>query len=204
MAKGSGRTRMSTSKGFEWSHSDSYEDVLHDAQQILKKEATAGLGNFMQRKPKKVTDTEYEKLLKSGDYIEIVHGSSVEGINELVNGKYYINNDLHVAGFGYYFSKDKTTGEGYSAKDGERMITALIKKSDILQQSKITAEDRKKGYDQYLGTSPTLKNGKPLDDMYKKDFYNSTTIAARRGYKAVTSKSFNIVIIDRSALLIKK
>lgn len=158
----------------------------------------------MQRKPKKVTDTEYEKLLKSGDYIEIVHGSSVEGINELVNGKYYINNDLHVAGFGYYFSKDKTTGEGYSAKDGERMITALIKKSDILQQSKITAEDRKKGYDQYLGTSPTLKNGKPLDDMYKKDFYNSTTIAARRGYKAVTSKSFNIVIIDRSALLIKK
>lgn len=84
------------------------------------------------------------------------------------------------------------------------MITALIKKSDILQQSKITAEDRKKGYDQYLGTSPTLKNGKPLDDMYKKDFYNSTTIAARRGYKAVTSKSFNIVIIDRSALLIKK
>lgn len=98
MAKGSGRTRMSTSKGFEWSHSDSYEDVLHDAQQIFKKEATAGLGNFMQRKPKKVTDTEYEKLLKSGDYIEIVHGSSVEGINELVNGKYYINNDLHVAG----------------------------------------------------------------------------------------------------------
>lgn len=204
MAKGSGGTRMGTSKGFEWSHSDSFEDVLHDAQQIFKKEAAVGLGNFMQRKPKRVTDTEYERLLKSGDYIEIVHGSSVEGINELINGKYYINNDLHVAGFGYYFSKDKATGEGYSARDGERMLTALIKKSDILQQSQITAEDRKKGYDQYLGTSPTLKNGKPLDDMYKKDFYNSTTIAARRGYKAVTSKSSNIVIIDRSALLIKK
>lgn len=204
MAKGSGGTRMGTSKGFEWSHSDSFEDVLHDAQQIFKKDAAVGLGNFMQRKPKRVTDTEYERLLKSGDYIEIVHGSSVEGINELINGKYYINNDLHVAGFGYYFSKDKATGEGYSARDGERMLTALIKKSDILQQSQITAEDRKKGYDQYLGTSPTLKNGKPLDDMYKKDFYNSTTIAARRGYKAVTSKSSNIVIIDRSALLIKK
>ena len=41
MAKGSGRTRMRTSKGFEWSHSDYYEDVLHDAQQIFKKEEKA-------------------------------------------------------------------------------------------------------------------------------------------------------------------
>lgn len=203
MAKNSGGTRMGTSKGFEWSHSDSYEDVLHDAQQILKKEAALGLGNFMQRKPRKVTDTEYDRLLKSGDYIEIVHGSSEKGINELINGKYYINNDLHIAGFGYYFSKDKATGEGYSARDGEKMLTALIKKSDILQQSEITARDREKGYNQYLGTSPTLKNGKPLNDMYKKEFYNSATIAARKGYKAVTSKSSNIVIIDRSALLIK-
>lgn len=55
---------MGTSKGFEWSHSDTYEDVLHDAQQIFKIEANAGLGNFMQRKPKKVSDAEYEKLLK--------------------------------------------------------------------------------------------------------------------------------------------
>lgn len=203
MAKNSGGTRMGTSKDFEWSHSDSYEDVLHDAQQIFKKEAALGLGNFMQRKPRKVTDTEYDRLLKSGDYIEIVHGSSEKGINELVNGKYYINNDLHIDGFGYYFSKDKATGEGYSARDGEKMLTALIKKSDILQQSEITVRDRENGYNQYLGTSPTLKNGKPLHDMYKKEFYNSTTIAARKGYKAVTSKSFNIVIIDRSALLIK-
>ncbi len=43
MAKGSGNTRLSNSKGFEWSGSDSSEDVLHDAQQIFKKEATAGL-----------------------------------------------------------------------------------------------------------------------------------------------------------------
>ena len=52
MAKNSGGTRMGTSKDFEWSHSDSYEDVLHDAQQIFKKEAALGLGNFMQRKPR--------------------------------------------------------------------------------------------------------------------------------------------------------
>ena len=157
MAKGSGRIRMSTSKGFEWSHSDSYEDVLHDAQQIFKKEATAGLGNFMQRKPKKVTDTEYEKLLKSGDYIEIVHGSSVEGINELVNGKYYINNDLHVAGFGYYFSKDKTTGEGYSAKDGERMITALIKKKRHLTAIRNNSGRPKKRLRQISRDFPDVK-----------------------------------------------
>lgn len=36
MAKNSGGTRVGTSKGFEWSHSDTYEDVLHDAQQIFK------------------------------------------------------------------------------------------------------------------------------------------------------------------------
>lgn len=36
MAKNSGGTRVGTSKGFEWSHSDTYEDVLHDAQQILR------------------------------------------------------------------------------------------------------------------------------------------------------------------------
>ena len=204
MAKASGGTRTSTTKEFEWSHSDSYEDVLHDAQQIFKKEATDGLGNFMQRKPQKVSDVEYEKLLKSGDYIEILHGSSEKGIDDLINGKYYINNDLHIAGFGYYFSKDKNTGEGYSAGEGEKMLTALIKKSDILSQADITQTEREQGYKRYLGSSPTLKNGKPLDDMYKTDFYNTSTIAARKGYKAVTSKSFNIVVIDRSALIVRK
>lgn len=204
MAKGSGNTRNNTSKGFEWSHSDSFEDVLHDAQQIFKKEATAGLGNFMQRKPKKVSDAKYEELLKSGDYIEVVHGSNQKGINDLVNGKYYINNDLHVSGFGYYFSTQKMTGEGYSSQKGEQMLTALIKKSDILQQSNITKEEREQGYKRYLGSSPILKNGKPLDSMYKKNFYDTSTIAAHKGYKAVTSKSFNIVVIDRSALIVRK
>lgn len=204
MAKGSGGTRMSKSKSFEWSHSDSFKDVLQDSQQIFKKEATAGLGNFMQRKPKKVSDAEYKKLLESGEYIEVVHGSSAKGIDDLINGKYYINNDLHVAGFGYYFPKQKMTGEGYSAKDGEKMLTALVKKSDILPQASITKGEREQGYNHYLGLSPTLKNGKPLDPMYKKNFYDTSTIAARKGYKAVTSKSFNIVVIDRSALIVKK
>ncbi len=204
MAKASGGTRKAPQKSFEWSHSDSFDDVLHDAQQIFKIEASAGLGNFMQRKPQKVSDAEYEKLLKSGDYIEVVHGSSEKGIDDLLNGKYYINNDLHVSGFGYYFSKDKMTGEGYLSKKDGKMLTALIKKSDILQQSSITKEEREQGYNRYLGSSPTLKNGKPLDSMYKKNFYDTSTIAARKGYKAVNSKSFNVVVIDRSALVVRK
>ena len=198
------KTRMSTGKSFEWSHSESFEDILHDAQQIFKKEATDGLGNFMQRKPKKVSDAEYERLLKSGEYIEVVHGSDAKGIEDLVNGKYYINNDLHVTGFGYYFSKEKAVGEGYSAEKDKKMLTALIKKSDILPQANITKEEREAGYNHYLGYSPTLKNSKPLNSMYKKEFYNTSTIAARKGYKAVTSKSYNVVVIDRSALIVRK
>ena len=51
MAKGSGSTRNNTSKSFQWSGIEDFENVLHDSQEIFKIEAKNGLGsNFMQKK----------------------------------------------------------------------------------------------------------------------------------------------------------
>lgn len=204
MAKNSGGTRNSRVKNFEWSQRDSYEDVLHDAQYIFKKEATEGLGDFMRRKPKKISDTEYAKLLKSGDYIEVFHGGSPENIDTMINGKYFLNKELHLGGFGYYFSFDKDTASKY-APDGN-VLQGLIKKSDILGNDKIErwSGDKIEGAEKYIGKEAYFSNGRPVSDSYKKGLFDTTTLAASKGYGVTSAPNSSIVVIDRSALIIRK
>ena len=201
MAKASGGTRGNTSL-FNWSGGDSYEEVLHDAQKIFKKEATAGLGDFMKRKPQSVSDTKYEELLKSGDYIEVYHGGKDDDLMAL-NGKYYINNDLHVNGFGYYFAKSESSAASYS--NGGSVMSALIKKSDIMSRNiSELGQKRIEGAEKYIGKNALYKNGKPVLNGDKKDLYNTSTVAARAGYKVSESGPSSIIVIDRSALIIRK
>lgn len=205
MAKGSGNTRIKNSnKKFAWSGTSTYEDVLYDAQRIFKKEATEGLGNFMQRKPQKVSDAEYEKLLNSGDYIEVFHGGPLQGINSMINGKYYINKDLHVSGFGYYFGYDENQVSGYAKTGG--IISALVKKDSILYKKDIKdlTEERIHGAEKYLGKNTKYKNGEAMDRYEKKEYFNTSTLAASKGYKAVESSYSAIVVVDRSALIVRK
>ena len=201
MAKGSGITRKVT-HSYKWSGGDSYEEVLHDAQNIFKKEATAGLGDFLKRKPQYVSDKRYNDLLKSGDYIEVYHGGKDDDINAL-NGKYYINNDLHVNGFGYYFAKSESSAASYS--NGGSVISALIKKSDIMSRDLPNlGQKRIEGAEKYIGKNALYKNGKSVSNGDKKDLYNTSTVAARNGYKVSESGSSSIIVIDRSALIIRK
>lgn len=202
MAKNSGGTRVGTSKGFEWSHSDTYEDVLHDAQQIFKIEANAGLGNFMQRKPKKVSDAEYEKLLKSGDYVEVFHEGTEEHNKEIVSGKYYINDQINNLGFGYYFSSDVSYLQGTY---GNNIISALIKKSDLIRTT-VLKQNIEDGFAKYTNSAKNYKSGSKISEYDKKDTYGYSTAAAREGYKVLKNggNAPYYVIIDRSALIIKK
>lgn len=200
MAKASGGTMKTSS--YNWSKGDSYEEVLHDAQEIFKKEATAGLGDFMKRKPQNVSDKKYEELLKSGEYIEVYHGGKDDDIKAL-NGKYYINNDLHVNGFGYYFAKSESSAASYS--NGGSVISALIKKSDIMSRNiSELGQKRIEGAEKYIGKNALYKNGKVVSNGDKKDLYNTSTVAARNGYKVSESGSSSIIVIDRSALIIRK
>lgn len=201
MAKASGGTRKNISL-FNWSGGDSYEDVLHDAQEIFKKEATVGLGDFMKRKPQNVSDKKYEELLKSGEYIEVYHGGKDDDLMEL-NGKYYINKDLHVNGFGYYFAKNENSAASYS--NGGSVISALIKKNDIMSRDiPNLGQKRIEGAEKYIGKNALYKNGKVVSNGDKKDLYNTSTVAARNGYKVSESGSSSIIVIDRSALIIRK
>lgn len=200
MAKGSGNTRGNSAH--KWDGDDSYEGVVREAQYIFNQEATAGLGNFKQRKPQQVTDEKYEELLKSGDYIEVYHGSKGEGVNGLT-GKYYVNNDLHVSGFGYYFSTSEDNASSYS--DGGYVAKALIRKSDILDKDVPNLMEKcVQGAEKYIGKNAKYKNGKGVSRGDMKDFYNKSTVAARNGHKAVGSGSSSIVVIDRSVLIMRK
>lgn len=200
MAKASGGTR--TTSSYKWSGGDSFEDVLHDAQQIFKKEATAGLGDFQKRKPRYVSSEEYNDLLKSGDYVEVYHGGKNHDL-EALNGKYYINNDLHVNGFGYYFAKNESNAASYS--NGGSVISALVKKSDIMSRDLPNLRQmRIEGAEKYIGKNALYKNGKMVTNGDKKDLYNTSTVAARNGYKVSESGSSSFIVIDRSALIMRK
>lgn len=93
------------------------------------KEAKKGLGSdFMQRKPSKVSETEYDKLLASGEYIEVLHGGNEIHVNQMLNGKYYLNKDLHVDGFGYYFANESGAGSYAASAYRGKLQKALIRK----------------------------------------------------------------------------
>ena len=195
MAKGAGSTRNNTSKSFQWSGIDDFEHVLHDSQEIFKIEARSGLGEkFMQRKPQVVTNEKYQQLLNSGDYIEVQHSSTANGNNQFLNGGYYINNDIHADGYGYYFA-DRDT-----AWYGENTVTGLIKKSDIYPKSRYWKE-ASPIIEKYLGKNPALKNGKPLTS--KRDYALASTVAASKGYK-IAEGANSFIVIDRSAFITKK
>ncbi len=176
---------------------------MQEAQYIFNQEATAGPGNFKQRKPQQVSNEQYEKLLKSGDYIEVYHGSKGEGVNGLM-GKYYINNDLHVSGFGYYFTTNQGQAGRYS--DDGNTVKALIAKSDIMYKYPNLSNDKMKGAEKYVGKY--FKNGGLVTATDKKDYYNTSTVAAHKGYKVAEGGTLNghknLVVIDRSALIVKK
>lgn len=195
MAKGAGSTRSNDSAPFQWSGVYDFENVLHDSQEIFKIEARSGLGaKFMQRKPQVVSDDKYNQLLKSGDYIEVQHSSSENGNSQFLNGSYYINNDIHADGFGYYFADRNTSWYG------DNTITGLIKKSDIYPKSRFWNE-ASPVIEKYLGKNPVLKNGKPLTS--KRDYALASTVAASKGYKVAEGAS-SFIVIDRSAFITKK
>ena len=197
MAKGAGSTRNNTSKSFQWSGIEDFENVLHDSQEIFKIEAKNGLGsNFMQKKPQIVSDDKYEQLLKSGEYIEVEHSSTLESNNQLVNGKYYINKDIHLDGYGYYFSDVNTSYYG------DNTIKGLIKKSDIYPKSKYyDSKEVDAIIEKYLGKNPVQKNGKPVGST--RNYALASTVAASLGYR-IAEANAGFVIIDRSALIMKK
>lgn len=113
MAKGSGGTRNARRNSLSLNLvSGEYDDLLKDAKKIFEKEASDNLGDYKSRKPKKVSDEEYDRLLKSGDYIEVYHGGRPQDVEQLINGKYYVNNELHVSGFGYYFGEKRKLPKG--------------------------------------------------------------------------------------------
>lgn len=177
--------------------SDKYEDVVKAAQQIFQKEATLGLGDFKKRKPQQVSEQKYDELLKSGDYIEVFHGGAHD-----ITGKYYVNNDLHVNGFGYYFSYNDSTASSYT--NGGSVVSALIKKSDIMSSPSYWSSEHNEGVEKYIGKNATFKNGKEISNSYKHDLYNSSTLAARKGFKVVESNNSAVVVVDRSVLIMKK
>lgn len=109
----------------------------------------------MQRKPKKVSDAEYEKMLKSGDYVEVYHEGVKEHNEQMISGKYYINDTIHTFGFGYYFSSDMSYLKGTY---GGNIITALIKKSDLGKTSSLE-QNIEKGFDKYTHGATKYKSG---------------------------------------------
>lgn len=195
MAKGSGGTRRIIKSSFALDVND-YDSVVQDAQKIFKEEAKKGLGkNFMNHLPVKVSNTEYQKLLESGEYLELYHGGSD------LNGTYYLNNDLHAAGFGYYFTPSSNNALSYADKYASKNVeSVLVKKSDIYDtKGRNEKELREKGL------KTILKNKyEKIPTDYRKDYYDRSTIAARLGYKAARATGENVVVIDRSILIIKK
>lgn len=202
MAKGSGGTRNGRQESFSINLGEGeFDDILRCAKQIFDKEASSHLGDYKSRKPKKVSDEEYNRLLKSGDYIEIYHGGRPNEIEQLLNGKYYMNNELHASGFGYYFGRDVKTAKSYYS-DGA-VLSALVKKSDIMPRDGVAAE-RITNSERYVPKGTKFKDGSFVHDSQRKSLFNTSTLAAHKGFKsAETSRSY-IVVVDRSALIVKK
>lgn len=200
MAKGSGGTRSGRKNLSLNMRSGKYEDILQDAKNIFEKEASDNLGDYKSRKPKKVSDEEYNRLLKSGDYIEVYHGGRPQDVEQLINGKYYVNNELHVSGFGYYFGREQKTAERYSKG---AVLTALVKKSDIMPRDGLSTE-RITNSERYIPKGSKFKNGSTVTDSDRKDLFNTSTLAAHKRFKSAESSYSSIVVVDRSALIVKK
>ena len=201
MAKGSGGTRNARRNSLSLSLvSGEYDDLLQDAKKIFEKEASDNLGDYKSRKPKKVSDEEYDRLLKSGDYIEVYHGGRPQDVEQLINGKYYVNNELHVSGFGYYFGREKKTAERYSKG---AVLTALVKKSDIMPRDGLSTE-RITNSERYIPKGSKFKNGSAVTDSDRKDLFNTSTLAAHKRYKSAEASYSAVVVVDRSAIIIKK
>lgn len=200
MAKGSGGTRSGRKNLSLNMRSGEYEDILEDAKKIFEKEASTHLGDYKSRKPKKVSDEEYNRLLRSGDYVEVYHGGRPQDVEQLLNGKYYINNELHVNGFGYYFGRDVKTAERYSKG---KVISALIKKSDVMPRNELSTE-RLQNSERYVPKGVKFKNGSSVTDSDRRDLFNTSTLAAHKRFKSAESSYSSIVVVDRSALIVKK
>lgn len=200
MAKGSGGTRSGRKNLSLNMRSGEYEDILEDAKKIFEKEASTHLGDYKSRKPKKVSDEEYNRLLRSGDYVEVYHGGRPQDVEQLLNGKYYINNELHVNGFGYYFGRDVKTAERYSKG---KVISALIKKSDVMPRNELSTE-RLQNSERYVPKGAKFKNGSSVTDSDRRDLFNTSTLAVHKRFKSAESSYSSIVVVDRSALIVKK
>lgn len=200
MAKGSGGTRSGRKNLSLNMRSGEYEDILEDAKKIFEKEASTHLGDYKSRKPKKVSDEEYNRLLRSGDYVEVYHGGRPQDVEQLLNGKYYINNELHVNGFGYYFARERNSAESYSKGN---VISALIKKSDVMPRGGVAAE-RITNSERYVPKGVKFKNGSSVTDSDRRDLFNTSTLAAHKRFKSAESSYSSIVVVDRSALIVKK
>ena len=199
MAKGSGGTRSSNRI---WQGTDNEDDLYNAGLSIFKSEARAGLGNFVNRRPQYVSDLEYDRLLKSGEYIEVTRGErKKEYIDQFVNGKYRYNTDRHTYGFGYYFAKSDSS---FLYGNQDTRITGLVRKKDVIGKAALE-QYRKNKVSKYIGDGK-LKNGETLSDYDARSIYNFSTAAARKGYKVFSAENTSgyYVVIDRSALIIRK
>ncbi len=207
MSKGSGGTKNSTWRKSnaepKWSGKTDFDSILNDSINIFKYEASKGLGNYEKGKPKMVSSTEYESLLASGEYVEVRHGGLKQNNYALINGGYHYPNDVHLYGPGYYF-RGSDKGHSYTSDPNSSMITALIKKTDTIRVSELQ-DTITKGQNKYLGNG-IANNGKKISTGDYKDLYARSTAAARTGHKVLfTENQYNdFVVIDRSALIIKK
>lgn len=207
MSKGSGGTKNSTWRKSDimpkWSGETDFDSILNDSIKIFKYEASKGLGNYEKGKPQIVSSNEYNAMLASGEYIEVRHGGLKQDNNSLIAGSYHYPTDVHLYGPGYYF-RGSNKGHSYASDPDSSMITALIKKSDAIRVSALQ-DTITKGQNQYLGNG-IANNGKKISKGDYKDLYARSTAAARTGHKVLfTENQYNdFVVIDRSALIIKK
>lgn len=207
MSKGSGGTHGSTwrknTQQPQWSGERDYDSILKDSVNIYKYEASKGLGNYEKGKPRIVSSSEYDRLLATGEYVEVRHGGLRKDNEALLNGAYHYPNDVHLYGPGYYF-RGSNKGHSYTSNPDSSVVVGLIKKSDAIGVKSLQ-NVIEKGQKKYLKDGVT-NNGDKLSKGDYKDLYARSTAAARTGHKVLaTENEYNdFVIIDRSALIIKK
>lgn len=162
-------------------------------------EAQRAMPGFQSKLPKEVNTQDYQRMLNSGDYIEIIHYGKKEENKQLLKSKYHFNNDIHRYGQGYYFSLKDSASTGY----GDSFVKALIKKSDLIDTKDIKSEYLHSAVKKYIGNG-IMNNGKKMDESYETSLYSPSTYAASKG-KAVshiTSPTTGIIVVNNRGMLI--
>lgn len=198
MSKGSGGTKNSTWRN-KHGVSISQSDTIHQIQAKIYK---AELGtSVLSHKSSVVSDEKYAAMLNSGEYIEVYRGfEESKHAGQMLKGSFHFdaNND---SGSGYYFATNKAEASIYTSSKSPVILRGLIRKSDIVSDRsfpKTTNRD---------SLSKIIKDSKSKDLISNgaygiREYYPNALVAAKQGKVLSSHYGDNIVVVDRSKIIL--